>query len=119
MEKMIELVDAWMKSQKEFMETWMKSQKDFMENWMAATKKLQDAFLMAGVPQDSPMKETLDRYKAWFSTMEQSSKSFVDETGKVHELWKNAAEKQMDMSRQMIKNYAELFNTASKKQPQP
>ena len=76
MEKVLEFVDAWMKSQKEFMESWMTSQRDFMEK---------------------------------------SSKAFVDETGKIHELWKSAAEKQMDMSRQIIKNYAELFNAASAK----
>jgi hypothetical protein len=112
MEKAFEFVDAWMKSQKEFMETWMRTQRDFMEKWVGATRQLQDTFLNMA-PQDGPLKETFDQYKSWFSAMEQSSKSFVDETEKVHELWKDAAEKQMDMSRQMMKSYAELFNPAA------
>ena len=115
MEKILELVDAWMKSQKEFMENWTKAQKDFMENWMVATKQLQESLLTMGGPQEGPMKDTFNQYKAWFATMEQSSKAFTNETEKMQELWKNAAEKQMDMSRQMIKNYAELFNTTTSK----
>ena len=115
MEKVLEFVDAWMKSQKEFMENWTRTQKDFMEKWVEASKQLQETFLTMGGPQEGPMKEAVNQYKSWFATMEQSSKSFVDETGKVHELWKSAAEKQMEMSRQMIKNYADLFNTATPK----
>jgi hypothetical protein len=115
MEKAFEFVDAWMTSQKEFMENWVKSQRDFMEKWIEATRQLQETFLTIGGPQEGLMKESFNQFRTWSATMEQSSKAFVDETGKIHELWKNAADKQMDMSRQMIKNYMELFKAASPK----
>jgi hypothetical protein len=115
MEKALEFVDAWMLSQKEFMENWVKSQRDFMDRWVEATRQLRETFLTIGAPQEGLMKESFNQYKTWSATIERTSKAFVDETGKIHELWKNAVDKQMDMSRQMIKNYMELFSTAAPK----
>lgn len=115
MEKALELVDAWMLSQQEFMENWVKSQRDFMDTWVEATRQLQETFLKIGGPQEGMMKESFNQYKTWSAKIEQSSKAFFDETGKIHELWKNAADKQMNMSRQIIKNYMELFNTVASK----
>ena len=115
MEKMIEFADAWMKSQKEFMENWVKSQKEFMENWTAATKKLQESFATMGGPQDGPAKEVLNLYNTWLNTMTNSSRIFTDEAEKIQETWKNTVEKQMEMSREMVKNFSELFNQAATK----
>jgi hypothetical protein len=115
MEKMIEFADAWMKSQKEFMENWVKAQKEFMENWTEATKKLQESFMTMGGSQDGPAKEMINLYNSWLTTMTNSSKVFTDEAGKIQETWKNTVEKQMEMSREMVKNFSELFKHAGEK----
>ena len=115
MDKVLEFVDAWMKAQKEFMENWVKAQKEFMENWLEATKKMQESFLSMGGTQEGTTKETFDVYKSWLTTMVNSSKVFTDEAGKVQETWKDAIEKQMEMSREVVKSYSELFKKAAEK----
>ena len=113
MDKMNELFDAWMKSQKDLMDSSMKTQKDFMDNWVEAAKKMQETFLNMAVPQEGPMKEPLTMYKSWFTTIANSSKVFTDEAGRLQETWKSAVEKQMDMSREAVKNFSELFSKAA------
>jgi len=113
MEKILEYIDAWVKYQKEFMESWLKSQKEFMENWIAATRKIQESMLSMGMVQEGPAKEILTQYKSWLTKMEESSKALTDEAGKVQETWKNTIEKQMDMGREMMKNFSELFKKAA------
>jgi len=113
MEKMLEYIDALMRYQKEFMESWVKSQKEFMENWIAATGKIQESLLSMGLTQEGPAKELLTQYKTWITKMEDSSKVLTDEAGKVQETWKNTIEKQMDMSREMMKNFSGLFKKAA------
>ena len=113
MEKMIEFVDAMMKSQKDFMESWVSAQKDFMENWLETTKKIQESLPSVGGAQEGPAKETFNLYRSWLETMANSSKVFTDEAGKVQETWKNSVEKQMEMSREMVKNISVLFKKAA------
>jgi hypothetical protein len=110
MDKMTELFDAWMKSQKDFMESSMKTQKEFMDNWVESTKKIQETFLNMGMAQEGPMKEPL---KTWFTTISNSSKVFTDEAARLQETWKNAVEKQMDMSKEAVKNFSELYSKAA------
>lgn len=113
MEKLMELVDASMKSQKVFMEGWVKSQKEFMVNWTEATQKMQESVLSMGEPQEGPAKEMLNLYRSAFTKMVDSSKVFTEEAGKIQETWKNTVEKQMDMSREMVKNFSDLFKKAA------
>jgi len=115
MEKVMELVDAWMKSQKEFMENWAKSQKEAMENWSEATKKMQDSLMNLGGMQEGPAKEVLGLYNSWLTTMVNSSKAFADESGKIQETWKNSVEKQMEMGKEMVKKFADLLQQAGQK----
>jgi hypothetical protein len=86
-----------------------------MENWLEATKKMQETFLSMGGTQEGTAKEMFDVYKSWLTTMVNSSKVFTDETGKVQETWKNTIEKQMEMSREVVKSYSELFKKAAEK----
>jgi hypothetical protein len=113
MDKMMEFYDAWMKSQKELMDSSVKAQKEFIDNLTETTKKVQETFLNMGIPQEGPMKEPLNLYKSWFTTMANSSKVFTDEAGRLQETWKNALEKQMDMGREAVKNFSEVFNKAA------
>jgi hypothetical protein len=113
MEKILEFVDTWMKSQKDFMEGWVKSQKEFMDNWTVATKIIHDSLLNMGKSPEGTAKEVVDLYQSALMSMVDSSKVLTDEAGKVQETWKNTVAKQMDMSREMVKTYAAIFNKAA------
>jgi hypothetical protein len=110
MEKAVEFFDGWLKSQRDFLENWVKTQKEFMENWTEATKKLQEAFFTQIGSHDGPTgKEMVELYNTWINTMVNSSKVFTDEAIKIQETWKNTVEKQMEMSKEMVKNFSGLF----------
>ncbi|HEX9137061.1 MAG TPA: hypothetical protein VF905_08975 [Nitrospirota bacterium] len=113
MDRVLEFIDLWMKAQKEFMDQWVKSQKEFMENWLAATQKMQESFLAMGGPREGETKETFDLYKAWLTTMANSSKVMSEEATKVQETWKTSVERQMDLNRELVKNFSDLFNKAA------
>jgi len=78
MEKILEYIDALLKSQKEF-----------MENGIAATWKIQESLLSMGVTPEGPAKEILTQYKSWFTRMVNSSKALTDGVERVQETWKN------------------------------
>ena len=111
MERIIEFIDALMKTQKEFMENYLKSQKEFMVNLTEATKIMQESLFSIGGSQEGTTKEMLNLYKSALTTMVDSSRVLTDEAGKIQETWKNTVEKQMDMSREMVKNMSELFRS--------
>lgn len=113
MDRVLEFIDLWVKAQKEFMDQWVKSQKEFMENWLAATQKMQESFLSMGEPREGETKETLDLYKAWLDTMVNSSKVMSEEATRVQETWKTSVEKQMDLNRELVKNFSELFKKST------
>jgi len=109
MENVMDYVNAWMKSQKDFMENWVKSQKDLMESFTEATKKLQESLMTMGGSQEGPAKEMFAMYNLWLTTLVNSSKGFTDEAGKIQENWKKTVEKQMEMTKEMVKKMSELF----------
>jgi hypothetical protein len=116
MDKAMELVDAWMKNQKDFMDSWVKSQKEATEKWAEATKKMQASLMSLGGAQQGPAKEVLGLYNSWLTTMVNSAKTFTDESGKIQATWKSTVEKQMEMTREMVSKLSELFKqTAEKK----
>jgi hypothetical protein len=115
MEKGLEFFDSWVKSQKEFLETWLKSQKDFLTNWTESMKKLQESFTNLGVSQEGPGKEMVSLFNALFNNMANSAKVFSDEAMKMQETWKITVEKQMEMSREMVKNFSQVFEQQGEK----
>jgi hypothetical protein len=54
-------------------------------------------------------------YNSWLTTLVNSSKGFTDEAGKIQENWKNTVEKQMEMSKEMVKKMSELFKQSGGK----
>jgi hypothetical protein len=116
MDKAMELVDSWMKSQKDFMDKWVKSQKEAADKWTEATKKMQASLMNLGGSQEGPAKEVMGLYNSWLTTMVSSAKTFTDESGKIQATWKGTVEKQMEMTREMVGKLSELFKqTAEKK----
>ncbi|HAM50132.1 MAG TPA: hypothetical protein DCP92_05355 [Nitrospiraceae bacterium] len=117
MEKAYEFFDGWLRSQRDFLENWVKTQKEFMENWTESTKKLQEAFFNQVGSQDGHAgKELFELYNSWITSMANSSKVFTDEAAKIQETWKNTVEKQMEMSKEMVRNYSVLFKQTAQKQ---
>src|SRR5512147_1949426 len=113
MEKAVDLVDTMMKAQKEFLDSWVNSQRQFLENWTEATKVMQGSLLSLEGPQENAAKEMLNLYKSALSTMVDSSKVLAEEAGKLQATWKNTVEKQMDISRDMVKNFSGYFQKAA------
>jgi len=115
MEKGLEFFDAWVKSQKEFLDTWLKSQKEFQTNWTESMKKFQESFATLGVTQEGPGKEMTNLFNSLFNNMSNSAKVFSDEALTMQETWKITVEKQMEMGKEMVKNFSVLFEQAGGK----
>lgn len=113
MEKAVDLVDTMMKAQKDFLDSWVNSQRQFMENWTEATKVMQGSLLSLEAPQENAAKEMLNLYKSALTTIVDSTKVLADEAGKLQTTWKNTVEKQLDMSRDMVKNFSGYFQKAA------
>ena len=113
MEKLVEYVEAWTKAQKEFMERWVQSQKEFTENWVVATKLIQDSLISMARPPEGAGREILDLYQSALMAMVDSSKVLTDEAGKIQYMWKENVDRQMDLSRELVENYTNLFNKAA------
>lgn len=113
MDRIIQFFDSWLKTQKDFTETLVRSQKEFVDSWVEATKKMQESFLNTGGAQEGTVNETMNVYKSWLTTVANSSKVFTDQAARIQETWKNAVEKQMDVSREMTNNFSELFKKAA------
>jgi len=116
MDKAMEIVDSWIKNQKDFMDSCVKSQKEATEKWAEATKKMQASLMSLGGSQEGPVKEVMGLYNSWLTTMVTSAKTFTDESGKIQSTWKSTVEKQMEMTREMVSKLSEVFKqTAGKK----
>jgi hypothetical protein len=116
MEKAYEFFEGWVKSQRDFLDNWVKTQKEFMENWTEATKKFQEAFFSRVGSHNGPGgEEIIELYDAWINTMVNSSKVFTDEAIRIQETWKNTVEKQMEMSKEIVKNFSNFFTQAGAK----
>jgi hypothetical protein len=113
MDKIVEYVDAVMKSQAELMNSFANTQRQFMENWTQAANILQGSLLNMEKPQENAAKEMLTLYKSAFTAMVDSSKILADEAGKLQTTWKDAVEKQMNMNRELIKSFSGIFQKAA------
>ena len=109
MDKAMEIVDSWIKNQKDFMDNCVKSQKEATEKWAEATKKMQASLMSLGGSQEGPVKEVMGLYNSWLTTMVNSAKTFTDESGKIQATWKSTVEKQMEMTREMMQKMTGFF----------
>ena len=115
MDKAMELVDSWMKNQKDFMDNYVKSQNEATEKWAEATKKMQASMMSLSGSQEGPVKEVMGLYNSWLTTMVSSAKTFTDESGKIQATWKSTVEKQMETTREMVGKLSEVFKQTVEK----
>ena len=111
MEKAFEFFDTWVRSQKDFLGNWTGSQKELMDNWLDSIKKIQLSFgTMAGTPRVTP--QLLERFNSWYITMLSSSRAFTEGITNLQDAWKTMIEKQMEMSKELTKQFLDLVAKA-------
>jgi len=113
METGLEFFDSWAKSQKEFLETSLKSQEEFRAHWLDTMKKMQASFLQtAGSPENPQSREMLNFFNTWLNSMMNSTEVFSDEVVKIQRTWQKTLENQMEMSKELAKNFSDYFKRA-------
>ena len=95
------------------MESWVNSQKEFTENWTVATKIIQGSLLNMARPPEGATREILDVYQSALMAMVDSSKVLTDKAEKIQDTWKKNVERQMEISRELMKNYTDIFSKAA------
>jgi len=109
MEKAFEFLDVWLKSQKDLMDNWLMYQEG-LSNWIEATKKIQESLnnmsgilgFQAGSPRVS------DLFSSWLTLMLNSSKALTEWIMTFQNAWKTMIEKQMEMSKELAKQFLDL-----------
>jgi hypothetical protein len=116
MTKQLEYFDALANTQKKAFDNLLSAQKDLRAQWIAAINKTQAAFTnIPGLPETPQTKEALNQFNTWFSTVASSSQNATEEALKTQEYWISAYEKQLAISRDVLKNFIELANSTKAK----
>lgn len=116
MEKQLEYFDVLANTQKQILGNLVSAQKDLRTQWLDTMSKVHSTVTsIPGMPETPQSKEALNQFNTWFSTMISSSKTFSDEALKMQENWNTAFEKQLEISREVVKSFSELTKTATAK----
>ena len=117
MENQLEYFDVLANTQKQVLGNLVTAQKDLRAQWLDSMSKVHSTVTsIPGIPglSDTPQsKEALNQFNTWFNTMVTSTKTFSDEALKMQENLNTAFEKQIDLSREVVKSFSELAKTAS------
>ncbi len=113
MEKQLEYFDVLTNTQKQVFNNLLSAQKDLRVQWMDAIGKTHAAFTsIPGLPETPQTKEALNQFNTWFSTVVSTSQSATEEALKTQENWISAYEKQLAISRDVLKNIIDIANPA-------
>ena len=107
-----EMVDTWVKAQKEFSDNVLKAQKEGVERWAEAVAKLQESFLGCSLP-DGPVKEARNFYASLMTVVVSSVKAVAEDSAKIQETMKAGMDRQVQMSREVAQRFTSLFPTAA------
>ncbi len=111
----IDMFTSWMKSQKSFTDSWMQAQSDLIENWISTTKNFQISFLtMLTGEQDGTKNEISRLTDSWRSFMHDSYKVFNEGVVRLQEGWKNAFDKQVEITRELAQRGSEVVKMPSR-----
>jgi hypothetical protein len=107
LDKGTELFDAWEKTATDFLEIGVKMQKQLLEDWSEVTDTLRETSAnLGGERERVPGMRLFNLYTSGVSTMFGASKILVDEIIKMQETWKHALANQIEMGKEMAKNWA-------------
>ena len=107
-----EMVDTWVKAQKEFSDNVLKAQKEGVERWAEAVAKLQESFLGCSLP-DGPVKEARNFYASLMTVVVSSVKAVAEDSAKIQETMKAGMDRQVQMSREVAQRFTSLFPAAA------
>ncbi len=114
MEKQLEYFDVLANTQKQVLGNLVTAQKDLRAQLLDGMTKVQTAVTsIPGVPETAQSKEALNQFNTWFNLTISSTKSFSDEALKMQENLNTAFEKQLDISRDVVKSFSALAKTAT------
>jgi hypothetical protein len=83
---------------------------------MDAIGKTHAAFTsIPGLPETPQTKEAMNQFNTWFSTVVSTSQSASEEALKTQENWISAYEKQLAISRDVLKNIIDIASPAKAK----
>ena len=113
MEKQLEYFDTLANTQKQVFNNLLSAQKDLRVQWIDAISKTHAAFTsIPGLPETPQTKEALNQFNTWFSTVASNSQSATEEALKTQESWISAYEKQLAISRDVLKSFIAIANTS-------
>jgi hypothetical protein len=114
MEKQLEYFDVLANTQKQVLGNIVTAQKDLRAQLLEGMGKVQTTLTSIPNISETPQsKEALNQFNSWFSLMISSTKTFSDEALKMQENFNSAFEKQLDISRDVVKNFSALAKTAT------
>jgi hypothetical protein len=108
-----EMVETWVKAQREFSDNVMKAQKEGVERWAEGVLKMQESFLGYSLP-DGPVKEARNFYASLMTVVVNSVKAVAEDSAKIQETVKAGLERQVQMSREGAQRFTSLFPAAAR-----
>lgn len=114
MEKQLEYFDVLANTQKQVLNNLVVAQKDLRAQLLDGMGKVQTTLTSIPSISETPQsKEALNHFNSWFNMMISSTKTFSDEALKMQQNLNSAFEKQLDISRDVVKSFSELAKTAT------
>jgi hypothetical protein len=111
MEKQLEVFDVVTNAQKQVYNNVLSTQKDLRVQWIEGFGKVHAAFAtLPGLPETNQTKEALNVFNTWFSSVANSSQSATEEALKIQANWISAYEKQLAISRDVLKNFISIVS---------
>ena len=116
MNKQLDYFDTLANTQKQAFDSLLSAQKDLRVQWIEAIGKVHAAFTsIPSIPglQEIPLtKEVQNQFNTWFSTAASNSQSATEEALKIQGNWISAYEKQLAISREVLKSFIDIASPA-------
>ena len=116
MENQLEYFDVLANTQKQLLGNLVTAQKDLRTQWLDSMSKVHSTVTsIPGIPETPQVKEALNQFNSWFGSVLSTSRTFSDEALKMQENLNTAFEKQLEISREVVKTFSELGKNATDK----
>jgi len=113
MNKQLEIFDAVANTVKQVFNNLLSAQQGLSVQWIDGINKTHAAVIsIPGLPESMQTKEALNHINTWFNTVATSSQNASSEALKTQESWISAYEKQLTVSREILKNFIALSSSA-------
>ena len=109
MEKQLEIFDVVVNTQKQVFNNLISAQQDLRVQWIDGISKTHAAITsIPGLPENAPTKEALSQFNTWMGNVANQSQSATEEALKAQETFISTYEKQLDVSRDLLKSFIAL-----------